>query len=111
MGLSLFTSHPMTPLRLCALLLKLPFQTVSKHRDRAELYRVYAGFYRSTHGQRYWSDTYFPTYHRWARKDQVEHCHPRFVEFLKAKRQFDPQERFQSDWYRHYREMFATELR
>ncbi len=196
------------------------------HTDRAELYRVYAGFYRSTHQQRYWSDThqlslylddyhhqldadmgaavpgsemiselyvprsallefclaareelrrrqtpviygtirlierddetvlawarepwacvifnlcvrhdvagmaaasdsfralidvassfggsYFPTYHRWAHKEQVERCHPRFVEFLKAKRQFDPQERFQSDWYRHYREMFATELR
>ncbi len=47
----------------------------------------------------------------WAHKEQVERCHPRFVEFLKAKRQFDPQERFQSDWYRHYREMFATELR
>ena len=54
--------------------------------------------------------SYFPTYHRWAQKEQVERCHPRFVEFLKAKRQFDPQERFQSDWYRHYRNMFAAEL-
>ncbi len=29
-GLSLFTTHSMAPLRLCALLLKLTFQTVSK---------------------------------------------------------------------------------
>ena len=24
-----------------------------------------------------------------------------------VKKQYDPQERFQSDWYRHYRTMFA----
>ncbi len=196
------------------------------HSDRAELYRVYAGFYRSTHGQRYWSDThqlslyldgyhqqldremnatvpgsemiselyvprlalldfclaareelrrrntpviygtirlierddetvlawareswaciifnlcvrhddagiaaaaatfralidvaacfggsYFPTYHRWAERAQVERCHPRMVEFLRAKQRVDPQERFQSDWYRYYRSMFSAELR
>lgn len=196
------------------------------HSDRAELYRTYADFYRSTHGQRYWSDThqlslyldgyheqldremgaavpgsemiselyvprsallefclaareelrrcrtpviygtirlierddetvlawareswactifnlcvrhdaagiaaasdtfralidvaasfggsYFPTYHRWARKTQVERCHPRMLEFLRAKRRLDPLGRFQSEWYRHYLGMFATELR
>ena len=195
------------------------------HSDRAELYRVYAGFYRSTHGQRYWSDThqlsvyidgyheeidrrsgatvphsemiselyvprsalanfclrareelrrlrtpviygtvrlierdrdsvlawarepwactifnlcvrhdpagiaaagevfralidcalafggsYFPTYHRWATRTQVERCHPRLVEFLREKRKHDPDERFQSEWYRHYRTMFADQL-
>jgi hypothetical protein len=47
------------------------------------------------------------TYHRWANRDQVERCHPRFAEFLGLKKQHDPEERFQSDWYRHYREMFA----
>lgn len=51
--------------------------------------------------------SYYLTYHRWARRDQVEAGHPRFVEFLKKKRDHDPFERFQSDWYRHYREMFA----
>jgi FAD/FMN-containing dehydrogenase len=50
--------------------------------------------------------SYFLTYHRWARRDQVERCHPRFREFLAAKRRHDPEERFQSDWYRHYRAMF-----
>ena len=29
-----------------------------------------------------------------------------FASFLAAKRQHDPEERFQSDWYRHYRGLF-----
>lgn len=53
---------------------------------------------------------YFLTYHRWATRKQVETCYPRFVEFLRLKRKYDPQERFQSNWYRHYREMFADKL-
>jgi FAD/FMN-containing dehydrogenase len=52
--------------------------------------------------------SYYLTYHRWARKDQVEASHPRLIEFLKMKRDHDPFERFQSEWYRHYRDMFAT---
>jgi FAD/FMN-containing dehydrogenase len=51
--------------------------------------------------------SYFLTYHRWARPEQVEACYPEFREFLAAKRRFDPDERFQSDWYRHYAELFA----
>jgi FAD/FMN-containing dehydrogenase len=51
--------------------------------------------------------SYFLTYHRWARRDQVEACHPRLRPFLEEKRRRDPEERFQSDWYRHYREMLA----
>lgn len=54
-----------------------------------------------THG-----GSYYLTYHRWARKDQVERCHPRMREFLALKRQYDPDEIFQSTWYRHYRAMF-----
>ena len=53
---------------------------------------------------------YFLTYHRWARRDQVETCYPEFVEFLKLKERYDPEGRFQSDWYRHHREMFADRL-
>lgn len=52
--------------------------------------------------------SYFPTYHRWATKAQVERCHPRMPEFLAAKRRLDPEGRFQSDWYRHYRAMFEA---
>lgn len=49
--------------------------------------------------------SYYLTYHRWARRDQVEHCYPQMREFLALKLRHDPAERFQSAWYRHYREM------
>ena len=52
--------------------------------------------------------SYFPTYHRWAEPAQVRAAHPRLVEFLQAKRRHDPGERFQSDWYRHYRAMLGA---
>ncbi len=51
--------------------------------------------------------SYYLTYHRWANKAQVETCYPQFAEFLRLKRRHDPEERFQSDWYRHYKAMFA----
>jgi hypothetical protein len=50
--------------------------------------------------------SFFLTYHRWATREQVEACYPRFGEFLRLKRERDPGELFQSDWYRHYRGMF-----
>ncbi len=46
--------------------------------------------------------SYFLTYHRWATIGQLVTCHPRFPEFVSAKRRLDPDELFQSDWYRHY---------
>ncbi len=61
------------------------------------------------HALRY-GGSYYLTYHRWATRKQVEAGHPRFAEFLKLKRRYDPEERFQSDWYRHYRAMFADAL-
>jgi FAD/FMN-containing dehydrogenase len=54
---------------------------------------------------------YFPTYHRWATRDQVLAAYPQFVEFLQLKRKHDPEEQFQSEWYRHYRTMFADTLK
>ncbi|HEX8313247.1 MAG TPA: hypothetical protein VF614_18115, partial [Chthoniobacteraceae bacterium] len=53
--------------------------------------------------------SYYLTYHRWATPAQVEACHPRFREFLRLKTVYDPQERFTSEWYRHYRDLFAGE--
>ncbi|HEV2881998.1 MAG TPA: FAD-binding oxidoreductase [Pyrinomonadaceae bacterium] len=50
--------------------------------------------------------SYYLTYHRWATREQVETCYPQLREFLRRKRCHDPREIFQSDWYRHYREMF-----
>lgn len=52
--------------------------------------------------------SYYLTYHRWARKDQVEACYPQMTQFLAMKRQHDPDDLFQSTWYRHYREMFGA---
>ena len=53
--------------------------------------------------------SYYLTYHRFARKEQVEGCYPRFKEFLEFKIKHDPDEVFQSDWYRHYKKMFGLE--
>ena len=58
------------------------------------------------HARRY-GGSYYLAYHRWARRDQVEACYPQIREFLRLKRQYDPDERFESDWYRHYKAMFA----
>lgn len=55
--------------------------------------------------------SYYLTYHRWARRDQVERCYPQMREFLALKRQYDPEEVFQSTWYRHYRAMFGLNPR
>ncbi len=54
--------------------------------------------------------SYYLTYHRWATPDQVLAAHPRFIEFLREKLRHDPEERFQSDWYRHYRAMFRESV-
>ncbi len=54
--------------------------------------------------------SYYLTYHAWATRAQVEAAHPRFVEFLRAKLAHDPEERFQSAWYRRHRAMFADGL-
>jgi FAD/FMN-containing dehydrogenase len=50
---------------------------------------------------------YFLTYHRWATREQIERCYPQFRAFLEAKLAHDPDERFQSDWYRHHVRLFA----
>jgi FAD/FMN-containing dehydrogenase len=51
---------------------------------------------------------YYLTYHRWATREQVERCYPQLRQFLALKRKYDPRERFQSDWYRHYRDLLLS---
>ncbi|MDX1431763.1 MAG: FAD-binding oxidoreductase [Gammaproteobacteria bacterium] len=51
--------------------------------------------------------SYFLTYHRWATREQVDACYPQMKRFLDIKRRYDPDEVFQSDWYRHYKRMLA----
>ncbi|HEY3400686.1 MAG TPA: FAD-binding oxidoreductase [Geothrix sp.] len=51
--------------------------------------------------------SWYPTYHRHALRRQVDAAYPQFAEFLKLKRKYDPAELFQSDWYRHFKNMFS----
>jgi hypothetical protein len=52
--------------------------------------------------------TYYLTYHRWATRDQVLAGHPALGALLRAKLAADPDERFQSDWYRHHRDLLSA---
>ena len=52
--------------------------------------------------------SYYLTYHKFAKPEQVMACYPQFKQFLDLKRKFDPTECFQSDWYRYYRKLFAS---
>ena len=52
--------------------------------------------------------SYYLTYHKFAKLEQVTTCYPQFKQFLELKRKYDPTERFQSDWYRYYRKLFAS---
>lgn len=51
--------------------------------------------------------SFFLTYHRHATARQVEATYPNFRKWLQLKRQYDPDERFTSDWYQHYKEAFS----
>jgi FAD/FMN-containing dehydrogenase len=54
--------------------------------------------------------TFYLTYHRYATREQVERCYPQFSQFLQFKKKYDPEGRFQSDWYRHYKAEFADRI-
>jgi hypothetical protein len=51
--------------------------------------------------------SYFLTYHRFARRDQILRCYPEFPDFLERKLAWDPDERFASDWYVHQRALLT----
>lgn len=51
--------------------------------------------------------SFYLTYHRWARKDQIEKAYPQFPQFLEKKEEYDPQNVFTSDWYRYFVDMFS----
>lgn len=72
--------------------------------------RAAAAFRRLIDLARKRGGSYYLTYHKWAAREQVEACYPQFPEFLRLKKRYDPQERFQSDWYRHYARLFADVL-
>ncbi len=47
--------------------------------------------------------SYYLTNHRFATIKELKACYPQFPEFLRLKEKYDPQELFQSDWYRYYK--------
>jgi len=51
--------------------------------------------------------SFYLTYHRWATPQHVAACYPKIRDFFRLKRKYDPSERFQSEWYRHYAPHFA----
>ena len=53
--------------------------------------------------------SYYLTYHRYATREQLLAAYPQFPEFLQLKLAYDPEERFQSEWYRHYKAWFGED--
>ena len=53
--------------------------------------------------------SYQLTYHRHATPRQLRKCHPNFEAFLALKLEHDPEQRFQSDWYRHCKALLADQ--
>jgi hypothetical protein len=77
------------------------------HTDHARLGPAVAAFRALIDLALSFGGSYFLTYHRWARRYQVEQAYPQFGEFLAAKARHDPEGRFQSEWWRWYRGVFA----
>jgi FAD/FMN-containing dehydrogenase len=76
--------------------------------DEPSLAKAANDFRRLIDRGRQHGGSYYLTYHRWANRAEMAAAYPNFPEFLRLKRQYDPEERFQSDWYRQYRDLFAT---
>ena len=53
--------------------------------------------------------SYYLTYHRFATRTQLEACYPQFRAFLRLKDAWDPDGLFQSDWYRHQRDLLSDD--
>jgi FAD/FMN-containing dehydrogenase len=50
--------------------------------------------------------SFYMTYQRFADRKQIASCYPRFADFLVLKQKYDPTGVFDSDWYRHYKQLF-----
>ena len=53
------------------------------------------------------SGSFYLTYNRFATRDELASAYPQFPEFLNLKKQYDPREIFQSDWYKFYKGLYA----
>lgn len=52
--------------------------------------------------------SFFLTYHRFAKKEQILKAYPQFNKFLELKLKYDPNEVFTSNWYQFYKRMFSN---
>jgi FAD/FMN-containing dehydrogenase len=51
--------------------------------------------------------SFYLTYNRFATRDELASAYPQFPDFLNLKKQHDPREIFQSDWYKYYKGLYA----
>lgn len=49
--------------------------------------------------------SYYLTNHKFTTPEQLRACYPQFSEFIRLKKKYDPEDIFQSDWYRYYRDV------
>jgi hypothetical protein len=75
--------------------------------DRSGLERAGEDFRRLIDRAIEQDGSYFLTYHRHARRDQLLRCYPEFPEFLQRQRHWDPDGRFASDWSCHLTGLLA----
>ncbi len=75
--------------------------------DKAGITRSAAAFMALIDEALVLGGSFFLTYHRWASRAQIERAYPQFAEFLRLKEIHDPSELFQSEWWRHQRNLFA----
>jgi hypothetical protein len=50
--------------------------------------------------------SFYLTYNRFAKRDEMDGAYPEFAEFLELKKKFDSVELLQTDWYRHYKNLY-----
>ena len=50
--------------------------------------------------------SFYLTYNRFATRDDLNEAYPQFRDFLAMKKKYDPAETLQSEWYRHYRDLY-----
>ena len=86
---------------------KKPYATISFH-----IHTIHTpeGLKRSTESHRRVIDmaierggSYYLTNHKFATPAQLKACYPQFPEFIRLKKKYDPEELFQSNWYRYYK--------
>ena len=51
--------------------------------------------------------SFYLTYNRFATREDLAWAYPQFAEFLVNKRKYDPTDMLQSEWYRHYKRLYA----